>query len=270
MEETKKKRKKIWLVLFLIFLICLIVCVFFLIKPYFTGENGSFNIGSVITNISDEPTEPALPEVEAKKDFTELQLQNPDIYAWIYIPGTPVDYPILQNPDDNYYLRKDAYTKKYSIKGCIFTEVVNKKDFTDRNTIIYGHSGIRDHSFFTDLQLLSNAKNFEKIRNIYIYTPKKEFVYEIFAVAPHSDEHLMYTYDWDSKDEYDGFFEKLYSLIDTRVRFLNETKPDFDTDRMITLSTCLDGNHRNGRYLVFGRLIEEYNIKGAINNGLQN
>ncbi len=262
MEEEKKKKKG-WLVLFIIFLAALIICAFFLIKPYINLGSTS---GTEQEETTAEITEPKLPETEARKDFDELQLQNPDIYAWIYIPGTPVDYPILQNPEDNYYLRRDAYTKKYSIKGCIFTEVVNKKDFTDRNTLIYGHSGISDHSFFTDLQLLSNVENFRKIRNIYIYTPKKEFVYEIIAVAPHNDEHLMYMYDWDSKEDYNGFFKELYSIIDTRALFLDGIKPDFDTDRLITLSTCLDGNSKNGRYLVFGRLVEEYNVKGAVDD----
>lgn len=258
-QEKDTKKRKLWLILFIIFFICFAVCAFFLVRPYFGGELTP--VREIIRLPSSD--EPRLPEVEAKKDFDDLQMKNPDIYAWLYIPGTPVDYPILQNPDDNYYLRKDAYTKKYSVKGCIFTEVVNSKDFTDRNTVIYGHSGIIDHSYFTDLQLLSNVKNFEKIRKIYIYTPKKEFVYEIFAVSPHNDEHLMYSYDWNDKTSYDKFFRKLYKIVDTRAQFLNDIKPDFDTDRVITLSTCLNGNHKYGRYLVFGRLVEEYNVKGA-------
>lgn len=270
--EEKKKKRKLWLLLFLIFLLGLLICVVLLVKPCLNKkpDGGAVDTDAAETisgQTTEEPDEPLLPETEPKKNFEELQLQNPDIYAWICIPGMPVDYPIVQNSEDSYYLRRDACTRGYSIKGCIFTEVVNQKDFADRNTIIYGHSGIIDHSFFTDLQLLSNVENFNNIRKIYIYTPEKEFVYEIFAVAPHNDEHLMYIYDWNDKEDYDGFFDTLYSIIDTRALFLDDNRPDFETDRLITLSTCLDGNSENGRYLVFGRLVEEYNVKGAYDNG---
>ena len=58
------------------------------------------------------------------------------MYAWIYVPGTNVDYPVLQHPtDDAYYLEHNMDGSK-GLPGCIYTESVNTKDFTDR-TLFY-------------------------------------------------------------------------------------------------------------------------------------
>ena len=86
-----------------------------------------------------ETTEtPAKEPVEIPIDFPSLQAQNPDVYAWIQVPGTEVDYPILQSPDDNgYYLVHDI-NKSEAAAGAIFTENYNTKTFEDPNTVIYG------------------------------------------------------------------------------------------------------------------------------------
>ena len=57
----------------------------------------------------------------------EMKKVNPDIYAWIYIPGTEIDYPVLQHPsDDSYYLNYNMNgTRGYP--GCIYTEKENNK-----------------------------------------------------------------------------------------------------------------------------------------------
>ena len=81
-----------------------------------------------------EQTKPEIPV-----DFTALQEKNPDIYAWIKIDGTTVDYPVCQNnEDDNYYL-SHTWERVEAADGAIFTQACNSKNFTDFNTVIYGH-----------------------------------------------------------------------------------------------------------------------------------
>ena len=82
-----------------------------------------------------------LPEIPQKNlDWESLSKENEDIYAWIYIPGTLVDYPIVQHPtDDSYYLNHNI-DGSYGKPGCIYTEKINSKDFTNYNTVIYGHN----------------------------------------------------------------------------------------------------------------------------------
>lgn len=73
-------------------------------------------------------------------NWKKLKGVNQDIYAWIYIPGTGVDYPVLQHPsDDSYYLNYNMNgTRGYP--GCIYTEKANSKEFTDFDTVVYGHN----------------------------------------------------------------------------------------------------------------------------------
>ena len=62
--------------------------------------------------------------------FEELQAVNPDIYAWITVPGTVIDYPILQHASDNTYYLMHNIDGSYGYPGCIYTENMNSKDFT--------------------------------------------------------------------------------------------------------------------------------------------
>ena len=103
-----------------------------------------------------ETTEtPAKEPVEIPIDFPSLQAQNPDVYAWIQVPGTEVDYPILQSPDDNgYYLDHDI-NKSEAAAGAIFTENYNTKTFEDPNTVIYGHD-MKNGSMFGTLREFQN------------------------------------------------------------------------------------------------------------------
>ena len=79
-----------------------------------------------------------------------LQEINSDVYAWIRIPGTYVDYPVAQSKvDDNYYLHRSIY-KKYLFAGMIYTQSCNSLDFNDPVTVVYGHN-MRSTTMFTSL-----------------------------------------------------------------------------------------------------------------------
>lgn len=84
-------------------------------------------------------------------DFEELhKTVCEDIYAWIYIPNTNIDYPLLQHATDNSYYLEHNLDDSEGYPGCIYTENNNSKDFTDRHTVIYGHN-MRDGRMFSDL-----------------------------------------------------------------------------------------------------------------------
>ena len=87
------------------------------------------------------------PHLENTIDFETLQAENSDIYAWIQIPGTLVDYPILQHPtDDSYYLNHTPEGVS-GLPGSIYTESVHPKDFSAPLTVIYGHNMRNDTMF---------------------------------------------------------------------------------------------------------------------------
>ena len=93
-------------------------------------------------------------------DFAELRSINDELYAWIRIPNTNIDYPIAQSAtDDLFYLNHDMY-KGDRFAGCIYTESGNSKNFTDPNTVVYGHN-MRNGSMFQNLHYYEDPEFFE-------------------------------------------------------------------------------------------------------------
>lgn len=207
------------------------------------------------------PTVPAVPSTESTseagykspKNFTALQKQNPDIYAWLEIPGTVVSYPVYQREgDDKYYLRRDI-NGEYDINGVLFTEgTYNKKDFSDAVNIIYGHS-MTDGSMFGSLQIdYSSDAGLKEYSQIIVYLPEKELHYTVFAAVPYDSRHILYNYDFENKRIFNLFIDSVLSVRDLQAHFNAEETASYG-EKVLILSTCLEGN-RNRRFLVLARL----------------
>ena len=114
-----------------------------------------------------------------KIDFAAAQAANPDVYAWIWIPGTNIDYPILQSEseDDAYYLNH-TIEKKEGLPGTIYTEKYNAKDFTSPVTVVYGHN-MKNGSMFADLHKFEDKAFFDANPYVYIYLPDRTIKYRI-------------------------------------------------------------------------------------------
>lgn len=185
--------------------------------------------------------------------FGKLQKINSDIYAWIRIPDTNIDYPIVQRAgDDGYYLRRDIYGKP-KVAGSIFTEECNSKDFSDPNTVIYGHN-MRNKSMFQNLHLFEDPDFFEENPYVYIYTPDSVRVYEIFAAYAYDDRHLMHAFDFDDEEVFARYLEDIRD-VRSMNKNLREDVEVTSEDKIITLETCIKGQTR-ARYLVQAVLIK--------------
>ena len=113
-------------------------------------------------------------------DWKELHAINPDIYAWIYIPNTEVEYPIVQHPTkDEYYLNRNL-DGSFGKPGCIFTQHYNHKDFLDLNTVVFGHN-MKSGRMFRTIHQFEVKKFFEENPYIYVYTEDRVLIYEVFA-----------------------------------------------------------------------------------------
>lgn len=195
-----------------------------------------------------------VPPYESPVDFDAQQKINPDIYAWISIPGTVVDYPVLQHQsDDTYYLDHNIYGKK-TVGGALFTErAYNGTDFSDPVTIIYGHK-LKSGAMFGGLQALySDPKGFAENRTIHVWMPDRQLEFEIFAALPYDNRHILYNYDFTNTRMFQRYFE---SIFDTRALGAN-----FDPecglvpeDHVLILSTCLRGDNTK-RYLVMAKQV---------------
>ena len=106
--------------------------------------------------------EMGVPIPEKEVDFADLQENtNGDIYAWIHIPDTKIDYPVLQHPTDNSYYLNHNLDGSRGYPGCIYTEDYNKKDFTDPNTVLYGHN-MKNGTMFAGLHKYGDSEYLEE------------------------------------------------------------------------------------------------------------
>ena len=207
------------------------------------------------TDLAIEPLT-TLPPVQEEEpvnpiDFDALTAEYPDVYAWIRIPGTNVDYPIVQREGDNsYYLTHtiDGQTKK---EGSIFTEDYNTKTFDDPNTIIYGHD-MRNGSMFKTLHKYRDKQFLLENPDVYIYQENRMLQYKIFAAYITDSRHLMLTYDFNDENIFRDYVKNV--LTKSNINSNIDVSVDVNTDnKIITLSTC-NGNNTQ-RYLVQAVLV---------------
>lgn len=188
---------------------------------------------------------------EKNLDWASLYKENEDIYAWIYIPGTQVDYPVLQSAtDDTYYLNHNI-DGSYGKPGCIYTEKINSKDFSNYNTVIYGHN-MKNGEMFGCLHDYEDETFFDENPYVYVYTEDKTYVYEIFAAYTASNAHILNTNDFSTQK---GFADYLDNVVYNKslVGNFKEGARVTSDNRIITLSTCTSNSSK--RWLVQAVLV---------------
>lgn len=195
-------------------------------------------------------------EEDAEIDFEALQEVNLDIYAWIRLPGTGIDYPVLQSSDgDTFYLNHDA-NREESVSGAIYSEQLNKKDFSDFHTVLYGHD-MRDGSMFGSLLLLEERQVMEKNDRILIDLPDAEYEYRIFAVYVCESGHLLELFDQEELLDRIGYLTEIEYLCREVETFDRDVFDTITADsHILTLSTCYHGE-QDRRFLVQAVRIED-------------
>jgi sortase B len=190
-------------------------------------------------------------ELIAALDTAREITGNDDITAYIYISGTPINYVVLQGTDNNFYLYHDIFQNR-NAAGAIFLDYLNSPDFTDPNTIIYGHqmgNGTKFH-YLRYYVFGDEAQSFlEEHPHVIIITDNEVLVYEIFSVfVTHIDFYFIQV-DF-AGDEFAEFVEELNyrSFHDTGILATSE-------DNVLLLSTCTSID-RDTRIVIASRLAQ--------------
>jgi len=180
-------------------------------------------------------------------DFPAWQSLNPDVKAWIHNQSISVDHPILDAPDNEYYLTRDL-DLSYKAMGSIFFDFRNKTDFSDPNTIIYGHN-FDNGLMFSNLVRYKNQQFYEQNPYYYLYTPEQVYRVDIAAGIVVSETDITYLdVDFRSDMEFRSLIRKIKenSVIETGI----ELSP---RDRLVTLYTCTN-DWQGQRFVVIGRI----------------
>lgn len=187
-----------------------------------------------------EPVKPPEPET-ISVDFAGLTAKYPDVVGYIYAANTGISYPIVQSSSNDYYLDHDLDGNENN-NGSIFMEHLCSPDFSDHNTIIYGHN-MKTGLMFAHLTNYKNQSYYNVHPYFYIYTPTQDYKLNLFAgfVCEHDDE----VYDLSLTQS------QLESMIARSTFKANIGVP---TGNVVTLSTC-SYEFDDARYVVLGELV---------------
>ena len=191
------------------------------------------------------------PTVEDEgKSFKELQSINPEIFAWLSVYGTHIDYPVTQGKDNFKYVNTNA-EGKYSMSGAIFLDSSNSGDFSDFNNILYGHH-MEKKKMFGDIGEFAQKDMFDTHRYGNLYFDEKDHGIEFFAFI-HTDayNYKVFTPGVTEKEERQALLD--YLLENAMYKREIEITAE---DHIILLSTC-SSSSTNGRDILIGKLSGE-------------
>ncbi len=184
-----------------------------------------------------EPEPEPQPEpVDIPVDFAALKAQNPDVYGYIEIPGTQVSYPILQSADGSVDYLNTTLQRTAGLPGSIYTENINSQEFTDFNTVIYGHN-MKDGSMFGSLHSFDNEQFFREHSEINVYMPDKAIKYHIYAARWFDDRYIPASYPLETPEGRNQFLSDVRN-IGLSPAYFNDQYTPTEQDCLITLSTC--------------------------------
>ena len=186
-------------------------------------------------------------------DVEMLREINEDYVAWISLPGTMLDYPVVQGEDNDYYLKR-MFNGETNSCGTIFVDARNLPEFGDSNTLLYGHH-MRNGSMFKAVSYYDEQEYFDAHPYMLILMPEAHYLVEL--IAGYTTDSSDHCYDIALSD----FKDMNYYLTKAKQ------KSDFDSkvtvqegDRLVTLSTCAYA-FENARYIAIGKLTQLWEYK---------
>lgn len=277
----KNSKKLLSLVLGCLSAACLIAAIVLVVSHYAEDRHSQDTFGELRDAAGNReeitptptPTETPSPEPEitptpppadtpeptpmlVENPYTDSYLANSDMAAWLQIPDTIIDYPVMWTPrDENYYLRR-GFDGSSNQNGCLILDTDSCLDPLTTNLIIHGHN-MRSGTMFGTLLDYESQEYCWEHPNIILYTEECQRNYEVIAVfrsqVYKKSETVFKFYKFfqaDTQEEFDDFYENIMnlSLYDTGVT------AEFG-DHFLTLSTCSYHVER-GRFVVVAKEIE--------------
>ena len=206
-------------------------------------------------------TDVASTEVYEKPDYSEYIDINPETVGWIKVPGTNIDYPVVQTVNNSYYMSHD-FERKSDYHGAIFMDSRNNPTDLDSNTIIYGHNSYTDGKVFTPLAQYESIDFYKEHPVIEFNTLERCYKWKIYAVIitnrqPREDNGYVFNYVYPHMEaaNFKGYIEEL------NKRTLYFTGVDVKNgDRLLTLQTCIrsldiPGYRAEGGIIVIARAV---------------
>lgn len=244
--------KKIRIVIMLVLLAVFLYSVIRLLLYYMEYQKQDARYEKAVENyIQELPVAEAATSQKAETcpitvDFDALFAESENVVGWLYCEDTNINYPVMQGEDNDYYLHH-SYNGENSRAGAIFVDAINRPDFADSNTIIYGHH-MKNGSMFAHLADWSDREFFEAHPVMWLLTPEQNYKVDLFAgflTSAGSDTYTIFT---GACPEFDDYLAEVLAASDVQTEV--ETPGD---GHYIMLSTC-EYNYGDARYVLHGML----------------
>ena len=195
------------------------------------------------------------PYVERSIDFPNLQQINPEIFAWITVPGTPIDYPVALGEDNSYYLNHTV-TGESNILGSIFATAGT--DFEESHIILYGHN-MASGKMFGSLKKYHDKDFRNTYPYVYVYTPETTYTCAIYSVYSTRYDSDVFTlgYKGDSEEWKQWIAETVQNAeYDCNIAPTGKEK-------VFTLSTCVGDGSSPYRLVIHAVTVAQKEVANA-------
>lgn len=204
-------------------------------QPYQTAqtENAALRKTMVSYTGDKEETDPFRRSI----DFDFLKKLNPHIAAWVYIPGTNIDYPVLIGENNTQYLQKNFRGEKSSL-GAVFGFADMDKDFMEAHLCLFAHN-MRSPQMFGELKKYKTEKFAEHHQKLYCYTPLKVTEYQLISVyeCAKNDESFEHKMQRNS-NEYFKLLRRITESNTIKTAAKDERMISDGERQIMTLSCC--------------------------------
>lgn len=252
--DSEKKKKGPWGVIFWIALLLFIVsagALAYIGFGYFSAQNMYKDVAEEVFVPPSDPAATSLADFVV--DWDSLRAKNPDTVAWVYIPGTVVNYPVVQTGDNEKYLTTNFLGEEsYPSVGSVFLSAENSPDFSNANNILNGHH-MRDGSMFATIDTLRDSTEFNAHRTVYVLTPAGNYRLTSFALVIASGSERLAQVHFADDAEFESYIQDKIdrSVVEPDPAIL----PLADMEKIFTFVTC-EYTIDDGRAVMFASVVE--------------
>lgn len=250
---SQSKKGGIWRVVFIVSIVVFVGALAALgaIGYQYWAQQNAYNGLEEYAEVDDNAN---LALSDLKVDWDGLRAINPDIVAWVYVPGTPINYPVVQGSDNQEYLHKafDGSTGWLASAGTIFLDASNTSDLSDRNNALYGHH-MNDGSMFASLADFEDQGTFDSHRDIYVLTPQGNYRLKTFALVKTTGSDAIVQTSFANDASYQAYVQD--KLNRSVVSQKGDTLTAADIKQSVLFSTC-EYSQNDGRAVLFAAVVE--------------
>ena len=181
-------------------------------------------------------------------DFDALQAISKNAVAWLYNPGTVINYPVAKTNNNSYYLNH-LIDGTSNANGCFFVDYRNSDNFQDENTIIYGHR-MKNGMMLSSISKYNKQEYYDEHPVMYLITPDGKYELQIFSAYITESTSSAYRRTFDSKSQFQNWINDAirHSYVKTDVQVTTD-------DHIVTLSTCVKSEDSR-RFIALGKLVK--------------